>query len=298
MRKFTLALPAKVHGVLWIVLGMSLFTFINAIFKQFGAELPLASVMFLRAAVILLMIAPWALRQRAAAIRTRKPSLHLGRMLFTSASAACAIYAVGRLPLAEVTMYSLTTCIWLFPLGLIFLGEKVRPMRWVGVAVGFVGVWMVAQPTVSGLSLAVLAAIGGALADAFLGVLLKRGANSESLLAVIWWTYLGQTLVFGAMAGFALPDLALMQWLGIALLSAVSIACMGCFKRGYQLADASLAETGCFSGLAVGPLLGWLMFGELLGANYWLGALLLTGGILIALFEPGLAQLRRFAWVR
>lgn len=62
--------------------------------------------------------------------------------------------------------------------------------------------------------------------------------------------------------------------------------CMFCFIFGYRAAEASLAETGCFSGLVIGPLLGWAMFGEVLGSHYWLGAVLLTGGILIALFEP------------
>ncbi|GLR11701.1 multidrug transporter [Chitinimonas prasina] len=287
------ALSGNTRGVLWIVLGMTLFTFINALFKHLGGELPMATVMFLRALCILLLIAPFALRQRAAAIRTRKPGLHLGRMVFTSLSAACALYALAHLSLGEVTVYALTTSIWLIPLGLIFLNEAVRPMRWLGVAVGFAGVWVVAQPEISAVNWALLAALTGALADAALGVLLKRGANSESTLAIIWWTYLGQLLAFGLFAGFAVPSLLATQWLGLLLLGGISIACMQCFVLGYRAADASLAETGCFSGLIVGPLLGWLMFGELLGAYYWIGALLLTAGILIALFEPDWRSLLR-----
>lgn len=152
MRAIFSSLSSNTRGVLWIVLGMSLFTLINALFKQLGGELPLVSVMFLRALVVLLLVAPMALQRRAMAIRTRRPGLHFGRMLFTSLSAVCAIYALGQLSLGDVTVYSLTTAIWLIPLGLVFLGEVVRPLRWLGVAVGFAGVWVVAQPEMVGLN--------------------------------------------------------------------------------------------------------------------------------------------------
>ncbi|QNM96081.1 DMT family transporter [Chitinimonas koreensis] len=295
MNAMLLRLPPNARGVLWVVLGMSLFTLVNALFKQLGEGLPLASVMFLRALAILALIAPFALRRRGAAIRTRKPGLHLGRMLFTSISAGCALYALTRLSLGEVTVYALTTSIWMIPLGLLFLGESVRPLRWLGVAIGFAGVWLVARPELGGWSWALAAALAGALADGGLGVLLKRGAGSETALAILWWTYLGQLLVFGGLAGFAPPALALAQVLGVLLMAAASIACMLCFVRGYRVAEASLAETGCFSGLLVGPLLGWTMFGETLDAHFWLGAALLTGGILVALFEPDPRKLWRRA---
>lgn len=286
-------LPGNVRGVLWIVLGMSLFTWINALFKQLGGEMPLTSVMSLRALLVLLLLAPFALRRRAAAIRTRRPALHLARMGFTSLSAGCAIYALAHLSLAEVTVYALTASIWMIPLALIFLNEQVRPMRWLGVAIGFAGVIVVAQPEISTVNLALAAALLGALADAALGVLLKSGSSSESTLAIMWWTYLGQLIAFTLLAGFALPTLSPLQWAAIALLAVSSIACMHCFIYGYRAAEASLAETGCFSGLIVGPLLGWAMFGELLGSHYWLGAVLLCAGILVALFEPDWRRLLR-----
>ncbi|MBV8660043.1 MAG: DMT family transporter [Burkholderiales bacterium] len=277
--------PSSLRGILWIVLGMSLFTLANALFKHLGADLPMTTVMALRAATILLLLAPFALRQRGRAIRSQRPGLHLGRAAFTSLSAACAVYALSRLSLGDVTAYALTTAIWLIPLGLIFLGERVYPQRWVGVAVGFGGVLVIAHPTLSGPLLAIGLALLGAASDGVLGVLLKRGANSESALAILWWTYLGQFLVFGTMSGFTVPHLALAQILPTLLLGGVSIACMLCFVQGYRHADASLAEIGCFSGLIVGPALGWLMFRETPAPGYWLGSTLLAGGIAIALIE-------------
>jgi len=277
--------PSSLRGVLWIVLGMSLFTLANALFKHLGSQLPMATVMWLRAGMILLLVAPVALRRRARAIRTQRPGLHLGRAAFTSLSAACAVYALAHLSLGDVTAYALTTAIWLIPLGLIFLGERVYPQRWVGVALGFGGVLVIAHPTLSGPLLAIAAALIGAASDGALGVLLKRGANSESATAILWWTYLGQFGVFGAMNGFALPHLALGQWLPVIVLGSVSIVCMLCFVQGYRHADASLAEIGCFSGLIVGPALGWLMFNEVPSSGYWLGSALLAGGILVALIE-------------
>jgi drug/metabolite transporter (DMT)-like permease len=273
------------QAVAWVVAGMSAYALIGGLIKQLAVHQSGLPVMFAIGLVTLLLVAPWALRRRAAAIRTQKPGLHLLRALFNTASALGTLYALPRLTLGEVTLYQLTTPIWLIPLALLFLGEAVRPTRWLGVAVGFLGVWIVASPDFrSGISPAVLVVLACAVSDALLGVLLKQG-QGETPLAIVWWTYAGKTLLFGLLAGFAVPHFSAADWAMALLIAAVSVGCMFCFIIGYRTADATIAETGSFAGLLVGPLAGWLMFGETLGTNYWLGASVLASGTLLVLSE-------------
>ncbi|WP_374354074.1 DMT family transporter [Chitinimonas sp.] len=276
------------RAISWVIAGISSFTVIGGLTKHLSAQHSGTAVLWVGGLLTLLLAAPWALRQRARAIRSQKPGLHLLRALFNTLSALCALYALPRLSLGEVTFYQLTTPIWLIPLALIFLGEAVRPMRWLGVAVSFAGVWIVAAPGFdAGISLAVMAILASAVSDALLGVLLKQGQH-ETPMSMLWWTFSGKTLLFGLLSGFALPQFSATDWLLLASMAVLSLACMLCFIHGYRSADATVAETGSFAGLLVGPLAGWLMFGETLGNHYWLGAAVLTAGILLALFEPAL----------
>ena len=259
-------------AVLWVVAGMSCYSIVNALLKQLSLQYDGQMLMWPLCLMVLALIAPWALRRRAAAIRTRKPWLHGLRALFNTLSAIGTLYALKHLSVGEITAYQLTTPIWLIPLAMLFLREAVRPIRWLGVLVGFAGVWLVANPDVS---------------DAMLGVLLKHG-QTETPLAIIWWTYAGKATIFGLLAGFGVPDFTAAGWALLALTAMVNVTCMLCFVIGYRTADATIAETGSFAGLLVGPLAGWLMFGETLGSQFWLGSAVLTAGILIALFEPSL----------
>ena len=122
-------------------------------------------------------------------------------------------------------------------------------------------------------------------------------------LAIVWWTYAGKATMFGLLAGFTVPDFTMTGWALLGLTAMVNVGCMLCFVIGYRTADATIAETGSFAGLLVGPMAGWLMFGETLGPQFWLGSAVLAAGILIALFEPNLKWTWRWrgaviAWTR
>ncbi|HEY9102519.1 DMT family transporter [Chitinimonas sp.] len=293
----------NILAVLWVVAGMSCYAIVNGLLKQLGRQYDSQALMWPLCLAVLALIAPWALRRRAAAIRTRKPWLHALRALFNTLSAIGTLYALKHLTLGEITVYQLTTPIWLIPLAMLFLGEAVRPMRWLGVLVGFAGVWLVASPDVSqGVNLAVFVALACAISDALLGVLLKQG-QTETPLAIVWWTYAGKATMFGLLAGFTVPDFTMTGWALLGLTAMVNVGCMLCFVIGYRTADATIAETGSFAGLLVGPMAGWLMFGETLGPQFWLGSAVLAAGILIALFEPNLKWTWRWrgaviAWTR
>jgi drug/metabolite transporter (DMT)-like permease len=273
-------------SVAWAMTGMTFYVLYNAVLKLLNTHHDAAQVLWVTSATVLALAAPWAMRQRGAAIRSTKPWLHVLRAVLNTLSALGTLYALRHLSLGEVTLYQLTTPIFLIPAALLLLGEAVRPLRWLGVLIGFGGVWIISAPDFSsGLPTAVLVVLACAISDALLGVLLKQGQN-ETPLALLWWTYSGKTLLLGWLTGFTLPHFNVSEWLLLLLAASLSISCMLSFITSYRTADATIAETGSFIGLLVGPLAGWLMFGETLGAHYWLGAGVLVCGLLIALFEP------------
>jgi len=77
-----------------------------------------------------------------------------------------------------------------------------------------------------------------------------------------------------------------MVWGGILYLGIVSTA--GAFylwNKGLHMVDAATGGLYFFFQPLVGTLLGWLFLGEHVGIAFWLGAILIIGGVLLVTKE-------------
>jgi len=77
-----------------------------------------------------------------------------------------------------------------------------------------------------------------------------------------------------------------MVWGGILYLGIVSTA--GAFylwNKGLQMVDAATGGLYFFFQPLVGTLLGWFFLGEHVGVTFWIGALLIIGGVFLVTKE-------------
>lgn len=287
-------LHGNLHGFLLISLAMFCYTGMNACIKALGA-MPESELMFVRAVGSALALGGGALALGARrTLATRRAGLHLLRVLLGALGGWAWMYAAHRLPLAVVTVLALATPLWMLPLAQAMLGERAAPARWLGVGVGFAGVWVMAgagfsivgvsQAGVSSLGWVWLVALAAALVDALMGVLLKQATVTDSVTGIQFWTMLGQVLVFASLGGAALPQLAL--WPALLGMVLLSVASGVLFTLGYRAGEASAVEPGCFNALPLAALLGYWRFGEVPTQEFWWGSLLLLAGLLLVLFGP------------
>lgn len=81
-----------------------------------------------------------------AALRTRRPMLHIARALLLPVNMAAMVLALNLLPLATVTTVVCTFPLIVTALSVPILGEHVGPRRWTAVGIGFLGVLIVVRP--------------------------------------------------------------------------------------------------------------------------------------------------------
>jgi S-adenosylmethionine uptake transporter len=281
---FRPALSGNQRGFLLISLAMFCYTGMNACIKALGA-VPESELMFIRAAgsALALGAAVLAFGVRRT-LSTRRVGLHLARVLLGALGAWSWTYAAQHLPLAEVTVLALATPLWMLPLGQIMLGERAVVSRWLGVLIGFAGVWAMAGAGSSALGWAWLVALVAALLDALMGILLKQATTTDSVTGIQFWTMFGQVLVFAGLGGSALPQLA--HWPALLGMVTLSVASGVLFSFGYRAGEASAVEPGCFNALPLAALLGYWRFGEVPTLGFWWGSLLLLAGLLLVLFGP------------
>jgi S-adenosylmethionine uptake transporter len=143
------------------------------------------------------------------------------------------------------------------------------------------------RPGSSGFQWAAMVALLGALASALLSVVLKRVSGRDSAVAINFWSLAANLLVFGIPTRFYVPTLPLILWGWVLLLGACSALAMRfCYVWAYRAGDASAVEVGSFALLVWGALIGLTLFGELPPLRFWIGALIMIGGITLVMIEP------------
>lgn len=185
-------------------------------------------------------------------------------------------------PLADVTAIAFTSPIFLVLGAALMLGE--RPgLRMIGaVVLGFVGALVVIGPSATGLSLAILLALTGAVLQSAIQLILKSMSKGDRTSTLVIWNLLVTVPI--ALA-FALPFWTMpgSREMGLlALQGVVGAACMGLMTHAFSLAPATIVAPVDFLRLPLVALGGFALFGEHIALTTLLGGGLICCAALIA----------------
>jgi len=280
------ALPANLRGAVWTTLAALSFTVMAAVIKTLGSRLDSFEIVFFRCVFALAVTFPFLLREGGAAFRTRRLGLHLSRAATGMLAMFCGYYGITKLPLADATVIGFTRALFMIPLTVLLLGERVQIARWAAAAVGFLGVVVMLRPGGEGPVLAVLVAFLGAGFTALGIVQVKKLAATEHPATILVFYNFATTLlslptVFPVWITPTLSELAL---LGLV----AGLAGLGQFFtiRGYGIAEASAVVPFGYSRMIFAPLLGLAFWGEIPdGWSLAGGAVIVGSTLFIALRE-------------
>ncbi|MEQ8480566.1 MAG: DMT family transporter [Hoeflea sp.] len=254
--------PART-GIFVMLLGMALFSLNDAMGKWLVATYSVGQVLLIRSAVALLILMPFLWKRGAASIAVvERPWLQLARVVFSTAEVFCFYWAVVYLPLADVMTFWLAAPIYVAALSPFLLGEKVGPVRWTAIGLGFIGVIIALRPSGEVEPFALVVAIIGTFAFALM-VITGRTLRGTPDKTLVFFQLLGALVAGLAFAPFGWvdpsgPDLILLGALGV-----VAMVAHICVNRAVKLADATIVAPFQYTLLPWAVLLGWLFFGDL-----------------------------------
>lgn len=273
---------ANRRGILWMVIAMTAFMGNDAMIKALGERLPAAQMIVVRGVMAISIITLVAWRMGALPrIRDTLSGWVVARGACEGLGTFIYLAALFNLPLANVTAINLSSPLMLAVLAMVFLGERVTPVRWLIIAVGFTGVLLVIQPRIDGMNtyawMTLLATLIYACRD-----LLTRKVRSDipSILmtlttASVVWLMAAAVLAWEGWTPIAWRDVGL---LGIAsvFLSLGYYAIVVALRQG----EMSVIAPFRYVGLLWAVLLGWVVWGDLPNLLGWFGiALLITAGL-------------------
>ena len=231
---------------------------------------------------------PWT---RPGLTRTTRPLLQIGRSVLLLGSTLCNFAALRYLQLDEAIALVFSTPFFVAALSGPLLGERVRWRRWTAIAVGFVGVLVVARPGPGSFQPAALLSLSAALFYALYSITTRILARTDSNETTLFYSNIVGALALLPVVPFVWTTPS--DPLVIALM--VATGAMGSFGHylliaAHRLAPAAVLSPFIYTEIVLVIALGFLVFGDV--PNRWT----LTGAAIVV--ASGLYILHRERQVR
>lgn len=281
----------NLRGGLWLIADMSLNIWALSIVKWLGADYPAFQIVFIRALIGLLLIAPMIWRDRALFRATPKAGQHLLRVVLSVITLSASFYAISRVPFALFTAMNFTRPIVTMIMAALILNETIGRRRWWAAGVALVGVLIATNPGAVegswGLAALALVVVSGS------GAIIVTRALRAAPYIVLMSFYTGGLTLFSA-------PFALWQWEPVAPAHILPLILVGCFAQAAQLcflrahfhgAAGFLSVLGYLS-LVLSVGVGYAIFDEVPGPGFAIGAVFVVGAALWVTMDPRSLRLR------
>lgn len=268
------------------------FSLMGVCVKQVGTRIPATEVVLARA-VVSVVLSWWMLRRAGIAPWGQRRGLLIWRGAIGTLALLCVYQALALLPLAAATVLQYSYPTFTALLAWLSLGEPVGPRLLGAVALGWMGVMVLAWPPAGaelGTSLpplAVAIALVGAFSTALAYVSVRALRHSEHPLVIVFYFPL-VALVLSlplVLLNPVVPSWGELVWLlGVGLFTQLGQLTLTAGLMGLPAARATAIS---YVQVAFAVLWGWLIFAEPLEATTLVGGLLVLAAALISLKRAG-----------
>lgn len=286
---------ANLRGIMAMLASQALFLMSDSIVKLAGETLAPSQIMAVRGVMAVylvgaILVATVSWRKWYMVLRP----LVVIRGIIEGAVAVFFLISLPHLQLGQITVISQVTPLILTVMSAVLLNEAVGRARWTAVAVGFIGVVLVAQPTVNGVSIHVV----GALIMAMLVVardLVTRFIDPGVPTGVVTFT----STVAVCLMGFA--GLETQPWAPLTPLSGTLLALSAILVTlgivfvviAFRDVEVSVVSPFRYSAVVWATLYGYLLWNEQPNGLALIGTALIILAGLYAMQQEALALRRR-----
>jgi drug/metabolite transporter (DMT)-like permease len=279
------------RGIAFKLASVAVFTAMASLIKATSAHVPPGEAVFFRSFFACPVILGWLLWQGnlVQGLRTNDPLGHVWRGLVGTTAMGLGFAGLGFLPLPEVTALGYAAPLLVVVFGAMFLGEAVRKVRLLAVALGLMGVLVVLSPRLTVTdelstreTLGAVVTLGGAVFAALAQIFIRRLTMTEGTAAIVFWFSVTATVLSLVTLpfGWVVPrpgEAALLVTAG--LLGGVGQICL---TSAYRHAEAGLVAPFDYASMLLAVVIGYAVFSEVPTRTTLGGAaIIIAAGILI-----------------
>ena len=263
------------HAALWMSGSIASVSAMAVAGREVAVQLDTFEIMMYRSLLglfIVLSIAGYTGAWRQ--ISTQHMGTHVMRNTAHFAGQNLWFFAVTVIPLAQVFAIECTSPLWVIVLAPLILGERLTRMRVGAALVGFIGILIVARPTVEGINAGVVAAASAAIFFALTIMLTKKLTRTQSITGILFFLTAMQLVMGVICAGFdgdiAVPNAQALPY--VLLIGVAGLLAHFCLTNALSIAPATVVVPIDFIRLPVIAIVGMLVYQEALDIWVFVGA--------------------------
>jgi drug/metabolite transporter (DMT)-like permease len=267
------------RGVLLMLAAVGVFAIMDALMKQLTGSYPAIQIACLRGASSLPFVAiSYLVTGKLHLLRPVRFGLHILRAALAIVMMWGFLWALSRASMADTYAVFMSAPLLVVLAASWILGEKVDRQLWFAIVAGLGGVFVMLRPSVAGLvSFAGLATFLSALAYAFVVVLVRVLARTDTTASMVFWYLLMLSIGAGALAAPGWVPLHADHWPWIVAIGLTGWAGQHLITDAFRLAPASLVAPYEYTALVWAVGIDWIVWQVLPGARMIIGSTIVVG---------------------
>lgn len=297
---------ANLKGIGYLVLSLLITSLHSIAVKWLGGSYPVLEMVVLRNFVaVLFTLLFFRLEGKRGLPTTKQYRLEFMRGIFLFFSYTTFMMGLAALPLAEVEAIRISGPLLITILSVLMLSEKVEPVRWLALIVGFLGVLLIIRPGSASFNIGSVFTLVSVLFYALAVIFTRRLQATDSSATMAYYSslvYLAIALLLTPITiaigevpnahpsiAFLLHDWRLPTLLDGTIMCGLGLVWAGFtyfLARAYSLAQASVAAPFEYLSLPINIMWGFVIWQEIPSLTTVVGALLtLLSGLYILVRE-------------
>ena len=275
----------NLRGGAWLIADMSLNIWALSIVKWLGAGYPATQVVFLRALIGLLLIAPLIWRDRAMFRALPDLPMHALRIILSVITLTASFFAISKVPLALFTAIGFTRPLVTMVMAAVLLREFIGPRRWLAAGIALIGVLIAVSPGsvswnwgLAALGIVVLTGSGAVIAT-------RRLREAPAIVMMAFYTA-GLTIFTAPFALVAWEPVTNDHILPLVLVGCFAQTAQLCFLKAHYHGTAGFLSVLSYLTLILSVGVGYLVFDEVPDTAFAIGATLVMGAALWVTLRP------------
>ena len=261
----------------WMIGAMFSFSLMAISGRELGGHLDTFEIMMYRSLIGIFIVLIFIIYNKSfLEISIQRIKLHFIRNIFHFAGQNLWFFAVVYIPLSQLFAFEFSVPIWVAVFAPIFLKEKLTLVRFLAIAIGFLGILIVARPNFSTLDPAIIAAALCAIGFAVTSIATKKLTTTETITCILFWLTVMQ-FIFGFICAGIDGEIDFpigLELIWIAIIGLCGLIAHFCITKALSMAPALVVSPLEFLRLPFISIIGYFMYNENLELLVFFGAIL------------------------
>lgn len=278
MFKWFLGKGAK-QGIFWALMIYIVCPLNDVLMKILGERLHYVEISFFRFLFSSIMVTIPIMLTNKNLLKTDMHGMHIMRGALGAVAIALCCLSVNVLPMAENTTVLFSEALFMLPMAIVVLHEKVNAKSWLATVIGFAGLIVMFRPSLDNFNYLVFIPTVAAFLFAVMSIMTKIMVDKqENNLTMLFYFAIYTTLISVVFVPFVWVSPTLHEIYALILLGIGANLIQLFLFLAYRATNASTVSPIRYTELPFATLFGFILFGQIPDMTTITGAVLIVAG--------------------